>query len=45
MQNYILYRGGTSVGSDTYAAARQNNCRACTMRDYRLDKMEIEVTL
>ena len=43
VQNYLLYKGGTSIGSETYPPAKRENCPACLMRVNRLDKLVLQV--
>ena len=36
LKNYFYYRGGISVGSDTYEIQKRENCEACLMRVNKL---------
>lgn len=44
IKNYILYKGATSIGSETYAAEKLPTCRACLTRVNRLPKLDLTVT-
>ena len=36
VRNYFIYRGGTSVGSNTYLYEKKPGCTTCLMKQNRL---------
>jgi hypothetical protein len=45
LQNYMLYKGAVSLGTETYENGKKPTCFACKMRENKLDTLHISVKL